>query len=100
MMQEKFSLRLKRDLKINGTLYLLILPIVIFYLLFMYKPMYGALIAFQDYRPARGFGEEWVGLKHFIKFFNSPYFFRLVRNTFTGIDFCVSGFYCFGTITE
>ena len=83
MMQEKFSLRLKRDLKINGTLYLLILPIVIFYLLFMYKPMYGALIAFQDYRPARGFGEEWVGLKHFIKFFNSPYFFRLVRNTFT-----------------
>lgn len=85
-MKKNFGLPLKRDIKrdikLNWTLYLLILPIVIFYLLFMYKPMYGALIAFQDYRPAKGFGAEWVGLEQFIKFFQSPYFWRLIRNTF------------------
>lgn len=43
--------------------------------------MYGALIAFQDYRPAKGFGVDWVGFKHFIRFFESPYFFQLLRNT-------------------
>ncbi len=72
---------LKRDLKRNWTIYLMVLPVVIFFLLFSYKPMYGALIAFQDYKPAKGFGTDWVGLKHFINFFNNPFFFRLLRNT-------------------
>ena len=69
-------------MKQNWTLYLLIIPVVAFYVLFCYKPMYGALIAFQDYKPAKGFGYNWVGMKHFIKFFNSPYAWRLIRNTF------------------
>ena len=43
--------------------------------------MYGALIAFQDYRPAKGFGAKWVGFKHFERFFKSPNFFILLRNT-------------------
>ena len=81
-MKEKFNVRLCVDLRRNWSLYLLILPVVIIYLLFCYKPMYGALIAFQDYRPARGFGEEWVGFKHFVDFFSSPYLGRLIRNTF------------------
>ena len=75
--------RVERDMKMNWTLYLLILPVVAFYILFCYKPMYGALIAFQNYKPAKGFGYEWVGMKHFLKFFKSPYVWRLIRNTFT-----------------
>lgn len=63
-------------------LYLMILPVVAFYLIFSYKPMYGALIAFQDYSPGAGFlGSKWVGLKHFIDFFQSPDCLRLITNT-------------------
>lgn len=80
-MKEKRLTVIKKDIKRNWVLYLLVLPVIAYYILFHYKPLYGALIAFQDYRPARGFGEEWVGLKHFIKFFNNPYFGRLLKNT-------------------
>jgi putative aldouronate transport system permease protein len=49
----------------------------------MYKPMYGALIAFQDYSPAKGFsGSPWIGLENFTRFIHSIYFWRLIRNTF------------------
>jgi len=82
-MKERFGLSYwKKDFRRNWSLYLLVLPVIVYYVLFYYKPMYGALIAFQDYRPAKGFGEEWVGFKHFIDFFESPYFWRLIRNTF------------------
>ena len=74
---------IKKDMQRNWTLYLMIVPVFVFYLLFEYKPMYGALIAFQDYRPAKGFGQEWVGFKHFVRFFKSPFFFQLLRNTLT-----------------
>ena len=72
---------IKKDMRMNWSLYLLVLPVITFFFLFEYKPMYGALIAFQDYRPAKGFGAKWVGLKHFERFVKNPYFFRLVRNT-------------------
>jgi putative aldouronate transport system permease protein len=72
-----------QDMKRNWSLYLLVLPVVVFYALFCYKPMYGALIAFKDFSPSRGFADsEWVGFEHFVRFFNSPYFIRLLRNTF------------------
>ncbi|MCL2571168.1 MAG: ABC transporter permease subunit [Defluviitaleaceae bacterium] len=64
-------------------LYLLILLPVIYYLLFHYRPMYGILIAFQNFRVARGiWGSDWVGLLHFRRFLGDPYFWQLVRNTF------------------
>jgi putative aldouronate transport system permease protein len=67
----------------NWSLYLLVVPVLLFYLLFAYKPMYGALIAFKDFSPGRGFsGSPWVGFAQFYRFFSSPYFFRLLRNTF------------------
>ncbi|HIU49150.1 MAG TPA: sugar ABC transporter permease [Candidatus Avimonoglobus intestinipullorum] len=60
----------------------MVVPVLVFYIVFCYVPMYGALIAFQDYSPAAGMmGSEWVGLKHFITFFNDPNFGRLIRNT-------------------
>jgi putative aldouronate transport system permease protein len=67
----------------NWSLYILAVPVIVYFILFSYKPMYGALIAFKNYSPGRGFGgSPWVGFEHFIRYFNSPYFFRLIRNTF------------------
>jgi len=74
---------LRRDMQRNWSLYLLAVPVIIYFILFSYKPMYGALIAFKNYSPGRGFGgSPWVGFVHFVRFFNSPYFVRLIRNTF------------------
>jgi putative aldouronate transport system permease protein len=73
-----------RDFSQNKYKYLMILPVVAYFIIFAYKPMYGVIIAFQNYRPHLGIaGSSWVGLRHFIRFFNDPYFFRLLRNTFT-----------------
>lgn len=63
-------------------LYLILLIPILWYVLFMYIPMYGVQIAFRDYMPSRGFlGSEWVGLKHFQRFFSSFYFNRVLFNT-------------------
>lgn len=79
---EKFSYRARKDFARNWELYLIVLPVLVFYALFCYKPMYGALIAFQNYKPALGFtGSEWVGLEQFQRFFSSPFFVRLLKNT-------------------
>ncbi len=66
----------------NWQIYLMILPALVFYTLFCYKPMYGAIIAFKDYSPRVGiWGSEWVGFKHFVDFFTGPYFSRTLFNT-------------------
>ncbi|WP_331467972.1 ABC transporter permease subunit [uncultured Enterocloster sp.] len=66
----------------NRSLYLMIIPVLIFFILFHYKPMYGAIIAFKDYTPALGIAESpWVGWDNFTRFFSSVYFGRLIRNT-------------------
>ena len=70
------------DLRKNYLLYLISLPGILFYILFAYLPLYGILIAFKDYSPMDGiWGSQWVGLKHFIDFFSSVSFVRVVRNT-------------------
>ncbi|MFC3798454.1 ABC transporter permease [Cohnella sp. GCM10012308] len=63
-------------------LYLMLLPGVIYFLLFKYGPMWGIVIAFQDYSPFLGMtGSEWVGMKHFHRLFTDPTFFMLLKNT-------------------
>lgn len=63
-------------------LLLLLLPTLIWYAVFMYAPMYGLQIAFKDFVPRMGIaGSQWVGFKHFISFFRSEYFLRLIGNT-------------------
>lgn len=63
-------------------LYILLAIPLIWYIIFRYLPLYGIQIAFRDYRISRGFfGSEWVGFKHFERFFNSFYFSRVVGNT-------------------
>jgi len=71
------------DLRKNRVVYLMALPMVVFFFVFCYVPMYGVLISFQDYNLIRGvLGSKWVGFKYFLEYFQSPYFFRTVRNTF------------------
>jgi putative aldouronate transport system permease protein len=71
-----------KEIDKNKYLYLMLLPVLTYFLLFHYKPMYGALIAFKDFNPYKGVWESpWVGFKHFEQFFNSYYFERLLRNT-------------------
>jgi len=63
-------------------LYVMLIPGIIYYIIFVYIPMWGALFAFVDYSPAYGlFGSPWVGFKHFNRFFNSRQFNQLFSNT-------------------
>ncbi|WP_279386459.1 ABC transporter permease [Paenibacillus xerothermodurans] len=63
-------------------LYLMLLPGVLYFLIFKYVPMYGLIITFMDYKPFLGIMESsWVGLKHFERFFSEPQFWQLFRNT-------------------
>lgn len=79
-----WSVRAKSDLRKNKTLYIMLIPALLYYIIFCYGPMYGAVIAFKDYKPSMGImGSDWVGLKHFISFFKSAYFWRILRNTLT-----------------
>ena len=73
---------IKSDFKRNWSLYLMMSPIIIYYLIFKFGPMFGLSVAFMDYKPAKGFlDSNFVGLKHFKNFFNDYYFFRLLKNT-------------------
>lgn len=72
-----------RAVKRDWQLYILLLPAVVFFLIFAYLPLYGIQIAFRDYKAVFGItGSAWVGLKHFVDFFNAYYFQRLLANTF------------------
>lgn len=82
--------RLKTEAKRNYALYLMILPVVVFFVIFSYFPMVGLIAAFKDYKPTQGiFGSPWASnlqgetdaLYHFRLFFSDPYFGRLLRNT-------------------
>ena len=71
-----------RDIKKDRWIYILMIPGLLYFLLFKYLPMGGTVIAFQDFMPFLGFFEsEWVGFKHFERLFNDPDFFMLLRNT-------------------
>ena len=63
-------------------LYLLLLPTMVYILIFLYAPMGGVLIAFKDYSPTRGiFGSPWAGFRHFRRFFESYVFWDILYNT-------------------
>ena len=73
------KVKFNRDQKM---LYLILLPFIIWYAVFMFKPMYGMIIAFKDYSLFRGIsGSEWVGLKNFKDFLTSPEFYVTLKNT-------------------
>lgn len=64
-------------------LLLMFVPCFLYYLIFKYLPMGGIVISFKDYSLYKGIWEsDWVGLKYYQMFFNSPDFWILIRNTF------------------
>ena len=71
-----------KDFRRNKYIYLMLLPVVAYYVIFHYVPMYGSQIAFKDFVPARGiWGSEWIGFENFQDFFRGIFFWRLIRNT-------------------
>lgn len=80
--KEKFGVRLKKDLRANKYIYIMLLPVIVFLFIFNYIPMYGVIIAFKNYKPRLGIlGSPWVGMKYFKEFVSSLYFERTLRNT-------------------
>lgn len=80
-MPEKYRRTLAR-IRQDGGLYLLLLPAVLYALIFLYGPMGGVLIAFKDYSPTKGiFGSPWVGFKYFNRFLNAYNFSQIFFNT-------------------
>ena len=80
--EEAFAVRLKKDFIRYRYIYLMLLPVVIYYAVYCYGPMSKIVIAFQNFKPALGIsGSKWVGMKYFIDFFTGPYAWRLIRNT-------------------
>ena len=77
-----FFQRLKKDLCKNWILYVMILPVVIYYVVFAYAPMYGIQLAFKDYHANLGiWGSPWVGLEHFREMIADANFWRAAKNT-------------------
>ncbi|MFD2627761.1 ABC transporter permease [Oceanobacillus kapialis] len=75
-------LRLKKNIWVNWQLYLFLLPALTYFLIFHYLPMYGVQIAFKNFFATEGItGSPWAGFVHFERFFNSYYFWRLLKNT-------------------
>jgi len=88
-----------RNIKENIELYLIMLPVLIHIFIFLYIPMYGIVIGFQNYLPGSPFiafdgSVEWVGLRHIIYFVKSIYFTRILGNTvFLSLQLLVFGFW-------
>ena len=85
MKKKSFLSRLGKDLSRHWDAYILVIPVVVYYILFCYKPMYGILIAFKDFSPIKGIlASDWApnhGFQNFIDFFGSYYFSRILKNT-------------------
>lgn len=83
MKERKFTwAAIKIDMRRHWALYLMAVPLIIFFIIFAYMPMGGLLMAFENYKPNKGIiGSDFVGLKNFMDFFGSPFAYRTIRNT-------------------
>lgn len=76
--KKRLSLRIRQ----HRDIYLMLFPVILYYIFFHYVPMGGLAIAFENYKPALGIlGSKFVGFQHFSKFFNGIYAWRVIRNT-------------------
>ncbi len=81
-LKAKKRAELKRRIKKNKLIYLMITPGVLYLFIYKYIPMYGLIISFQNYKPYKGIsGSEWVGFDHFNRLFSSPDFWMILKNT-------------------
>lgn len=80
--RKKKGYLIRKNFRRNWQIYLFLLPVVLYFFIFHYIPMAGLQIGFKDYYATRGMlGSPWVGFKHFERFFDSHYFWRLLINT-------------------
>ena len=90
----KFSRQaILQDAHANWLLYLMVLPVIAFFLVFHYLPLRGLALAFVDFKAKLGImGSAFVGLEHFQAFFNSTYAWRVIRNTIaiSLLEICIS----------
>lgn len=86
--------RIGSNLYKHRIIYMMFIPVAAYYFIFHYMPMYGALIAFKNYVPAKGFANaDWIGFQYFESFFSSYYCGRLIKNTLTiSISSIIFGF--------
>lgn len=81
-MAKENKARTRRNILRNWQLYIFVLPALAYFIIFHYIPMYGVQIAFKNFSPGLGiWGSDWVGFDHFTRFFNSYYFWDLIKNT-------------------
>ena len=74
---------MKKELYEGRHCYLIFLPVLLYYIIFLYLPLFGIVVAFQDYVPSKSFlTGNWVGFKHFISFFKGAYFKTVLWNAF------------------
>jgi len=74
--------RIWKHLRREWQLYVMLLPTIVWLLVFLYKPMYGLQVAFKDYSIFRGVANSpWIGLEHFHTLFGNDQFIRALRNT-------------------
>lgn len=82
VLKQKKRFKTLHVLRNRWQMYLLVLPAIVYLIIFNYMPMYGLQIAFRNFRTSKGItGSEWVGLKNFVDFFDGPYATRLIVNT-------------------
>ncbi|SFA74292.1 putative aldouronate transport system permease protein [Cohnella sp. OV330] len=78
----KAATAIRKDFARHKSIYLMAAPVILYYLIFHYTPIYGAIIAFKNFQPAQGiWGSKWVGFDQFDRFFHGYYFWRLLKNT-------------------
>ncbi|ANE46073.1 protein lplB [Paenibacillus swuensis] len=71
-----------RYVRKNHALYVMLIPMIVFFIMFKYLPLLGSVIAFQDYNIFRGFADsEWVGLQWFKVMFTNPQYYGIIKNT-------------------
>ena len=74
--------QVRKNLYMYRGIYVMLIPVLLYYIIFAYAPLQGLQIAFRDFRPGRGiWGSRWVGLENFEMFFTGPYFVSRLRNT-------------------
>lgn len=72
----------RKDWKTRKAVYIMLVPVLVYYVIFHYLPMFGIVISFQNYKPAKGIARSnWVGFKNFTSFFEGPYAWRVIKNT-------------------
>ena len=80
--KKSFKARAVKDFRRNKWKYFIVIPVIVYLIIFSYKPMYGVIIAFMRYKPHLGImGSKWIGLQNFKSMFSDMYFLRGLKNT-------------------